>query len=104
MDLPAINGLKGWATKYCSFDIYAESSLNKVFNSYLQYTHFEKEQISLSKKTFSKYFKQYLTSRVEQGTVKITRKSEIIFKGVEVFDNQQMIMDLKNIPRDHRGF
>lgn len=90
-DLRQIKTLKQWADKYVSYDIDAESTLDQAYRSYVKYITFEDKQIGLSKRTFSKYFKEYLIPKVDKGHVKQIRKSQIIFLGLFVVENEELL-------------
>lgn len=92
MDVRQTRVISTWGDSYLSWDLSAQATLNQAYSSYCQYCQFESPQIELSKKTFSKYLRAYLTPFTDQGVIKITRKSEVIFKGLLIAPNKQIIL------------
>lgn len=84
MDIRQTRVIKTWGDIYLGWDLSTQATLNEAYSSYCDYCKFELPQIELSKKAFSKYLREYLTPLLDKGVVKITRKSEIIFKGLKI--------------------
>jgi phage/plasmid-associated DNA primase len=79
-----IVNVKDWIDKQLEFNPSAETYLKQCYEGYKKYLEIKKKVVPLSKKSFSRLFKDSLKEREDQGQIRFYQRSSILIRGVKL--------------------